>query len=65
MKALAQFVMRGRFQARLVAVVGAGSTPFCWISASVIALITLRRGVPQGFSLLAWAVMPAAAMLLV
>ncbi len=63
MKALAEFAMRGRFQSLLVAVLGAGSTLFCWVSASIIALMTLRRGVSQGFGLLAWAILPAAVLL--
>ncbi len=65
MKALAEFAMRGRFHALLIAVVGAGSTLFCWISAAVIALVTLRRGAPQGLGLLAWAILPAGAVMLV
>ena len=48
MKSLAEFVMRGRFQALLVSVAGAGSMMFCWISAAVIALVTLRRGAGHG-----------------
>ncbi len=48
MKGLAEFVMRGRFQALLVAVAGAGSLLFCWISAAVLALVTLRKGAGAG-----------------
>ena len=62
MKALASFVMRGRFQALVVTVAGAGSLLFCWISAAVLALVTLRKGVGQGAWLLAWAVLPAGAL---
>ena len=65
MKALAEFVMRGRFQALLVAVVGAGSLMFCWISAAVVALVTLRKGAGQGVWLFAWTLLPAGAMLYV
>jgi len=61
-KALASFVMRGRFQALVVTVAGAGSLLFCWISAAVLALVTLRKGVGQGAWLLAWAVLPAGAL---
>lgn len=60
MKFLAEFVMRGRFQALLVAVASAGSLLFCWISAAVVALVTLRKGAAQGLALLAWAALPAA-----
>lgn len=59
MKGIAAFVMRGRLQALVVAVGGAGSLLFCWISAAVIALITLRKGAGEGIWLFAWAVLPA------
>lgn len=64
MKGLAKFVMRGRLQALVVAVAGAGSLLFCWISAAAIALVTLRRGAAQGGWLLLWAVLPAGALML-
>ena len=63
MKGLAEFVMRSRFRALLVAVIGAGSLMFCWISAAVVALVTLRRGAQEGAWLLLWALLPAAALL--
>ena len=59
MKGLAEFVMRGRFQALLVTVAGAGSLLFCWISAAVVALVTLRKGAGPGAWLLMWALLPA------
>jgi hypothetical protein len=59
LRGLAAFVMRGRFQALLVAVVGAGSLMFCWVSAAAVALVTLRKGAGQGAWLLAWALLPA------
>lgn len=65
MKALAAFVMRGRFPALMVTVAGAGSLLFCWISAAVLALVTLRKGAGQGAWLLAWALLPAGALLYV
>ena len=64
MKGLAEFVMRGRFQALLVTVAGAGSLMLCWISAAVVALVILRKGVGQGGWLLLWALLPAGALLL-
>lgn len=64
MKALAEFVMRGRFRALLVTVAGAGSLMLCWISAAVLALVTLRRGAGQGAWLLLWALLPAGTLLL-
>ncbi|MFT6955582.1 MAG: hypothetical protein ACJAYC_000578 [Halieaceae bacterium] len=63
MKSLAEFVMRGRFQALLVTLAGAGSLMFCWISAAVIALVTLRQGLGQGAWLLMWALLPAGVLL--
>jgi hypothetical protein len=63
MKGLAAFVMRGRFQALLVTLAGAGSLLFCWISAAVVALVLLRKGVGAGLGLLAWALLPSGALL--
>ncbi len=63
MKGLAAFVMRGRFQALMVTVAGAGSLLFCWISAAVVALVTLRKGAGAGAWLLAWALLPSGALL--
>ena len=65
MKGLAEFVMRGRMQALMVTVAGAGSLLFCWISAAVIALVTLRKGVGQGMWLFVWAMLPAGVLLYV
>jgi len=48
LKGLAEFVMRGRWQALLVTVAGAGSLLFCWLSAAVLALVTLRKGAAAG-----------------
>jgi len=62
MKGLAQFVMRGRFQALLITVIGAGSLLFSPISAAVLALVTLRKGVGEGVWLLFWALLPAGSM---
>jgi len=62
-KGLAQFVMRGRFQALLVTVAGAGSLLFCWISAAVVALVTLRKGAGAGAWLLLWGLLPAGTLL--
>jgi len=63
LKGLASFVMRGRLQALLVTMAGASSMMFCWISASVVALVTLRRGAGQGAWLLMWALLPAGLLL--
>ena len=51
--------MRGRPHALAVAVAGAGSVLFSWISAAVIALVTLRKGAGEGAWLALWALLPA------
>jgi hypothetical protein len=50
-------------QALSVAVLGASTLVFAWISAAVIALVTLRRGPGAGAYILAWAVLPAGFLL--
>lgn len=65
MKGLAEFVMRGRLQALLVIVAGAGSLLFCWISAAALALIILRKGAGPGLWLFMWALLPAGTLLYV
>lgn len=63
MQALAQWVMRGPFQASLAAAL-AFSLPFLfWFGAAVIALVTLRLGPRTGLNIVPWAVLPAAAWL--
>jgi hypothetical protein len=63
-KALAEFVMRGRLHALLVVLVGVVSVVFCWVSAAALALVTLRKGAADGAWLLMWALLPAGALLL-
>jgi hypothetical protein len=65
MRFVAEYVMRGRNQALWVAVLGASSLMFSWISAAVLALVTLRRGPAEGVYILAWAVLPAGFLLAV
>ena len=60
MRGLAEFVMRGRWQALAVAILGSGSLLFGWISAAAIALVTLRKGAASGGWLVLWALLPAA-----
>lgn len=64
MRPLAEFVMRGRKQALLAALLATGTSYFYWIGAAVIALVTLRRGLRQGALILAWALLPALAQTL-
>jgi len=65
MRAVAEYVMRGRMQALWVAVLGACTLMFSWLSAAVIALVTLHRGPGEGVYILAWAVLPAGVLLAV
>jgi hypothetical protein len=55
--------MRGRLQALLVVVAGAGSLLFCWISAAAMALVTLRKGAGAGLWLFMWALLPSGTLL--
>lgn len=63
MRAVAEYVMRGRSQALWVSVLGASTWMFAWLSAAVLALVTLRRGATEGGYLLAWAILPAGFLL--
>ncbi len=65
MRAVAEYVMRGRNQALWVSVIGASTLMFSWLSAAVLALVTLRRGPGDGVYILAWAVLPAGFLLAV
>lgn len=62
MKALAEFIMRGRLQASLVALAG-NLVPL--ISPATVGLVTLRGGTANGLLILLWAALPlvAAAMI--
>lgn len=64
MRALAEFVMRGRAQAIGVAVAGIVLPFFVWISAAVVGLVVLRRSPQDAFIVLGWSVLAAAAMML-
>lgn len=64
MRGVASYVMRGRRQALLVALIGASTLMFAWISAAVIALVTMRRGLNEGAFILLWALLPAGYMAL-
>jgi len=59
MRALADFIMRGRVQATLV-VVGCAALPLMvWLSAAAGCLVLLRRGPKDAFGVLLWALLPA------
>lgn len=59
MRAIAEFIMRGRMQATLV-VVGTAALPLLfWLSAAASCLVLLRRGPKEAIGILAWAMLPA------
>src|SRR5690606_34096107 len=61
MRALAEFIMRGRMQATLV-VVGSAAVPLLfWLSAAASCLVLLRRGPRDAVGILVWAMLPALA----
>ncbi|WIO74977.1 hypothetical protein QP938_03470 [Porticoccaceae bacterium LTM1] len=59
MRALAEFIMRGRLQAAVVAFVG-NLLPF--ISPAAVGLVALRKGPLEGLLTLMWAVLPVVLM---
>ncbi|MBL4608973.1 MAG: hypothetical protein JKY01_14240 [Pseudomonadales bacterium] len=60
MRALAEYAMRDRRSAALVALL-LGMVPLVsWLSASVVALVVLKRGAAEGFLVALWALIPAA-----
>lgn len=59
MRAVAEFIMRGRMQATLV-VVGSAALPLLfWLCAASGSLVLLRRGMSDAFGILVWALLPA------
>ena len=62
MRGVAEFVMRGRWQALLVICISAGTVLFFWVGAAALALVTLRRGLTEGLILLMWSLLPASAV---
>lgn len=60
MRSLAEYIMRGRSQAVIVAVITAGIPMLFWIAASAVGLVTLRRGMKDGGIVCVWAMIPAA-----
>ncbi|WP_415844114.1 hypothetical protein ACMYUJ_11695 [Stutzerimonas zhaodongensis] len=59
MRALADFIMRGRMQA-IVVVAGSASLPMLfWLCAAAGSLVLLRRGLSDALGVLVWAVLPA------
>ncbi len=60
MRAVAEFIMRGRAQALIVAVPSAGTAIFFWVGAAAIGLVTLRKGAYEGGLVCLWSLLPAA-----
>jgi hypothetical protein len=59
MRGLAEFVMRGRWQALAVAVSGSVLVVAAPFSAAAVALVTMGRGVRDGTWVVLWALLPA------
>lgn len=59
MRALAEFVMRGRTQAIAVAALAVSSQLLAIVGVAVVGLVTLRRGAKDGLIVMAWAQLPA------
>lgn len=61
MRALADFIMRGRVQATVV-VAGCAAMPLLfWLSAAAGSLVLLRRGFKDASSVIVWGILPALA----
>ena len=61
MRALADFIMRGRVQASIV-VAGCAALPLLfWLSAAAGSLVFLRRGFKDASSVIVWGILPALA----
>ena len=59
MRAIAEFIMRGRMQATLVVVVSAALPLLFWLSAAAGSLVLLRRGWSDALGIHVWALLPA------
>lgn len=58
MRALADFVMRGRLQATFAVVIAAALPLLFWVSAAAGSLVVLRRGLNDALGIVAWALLP-------
>ena len=59
MRDLAEFIMRGRWQALAVAVIGSVLVIAAPVSAAAIALVTLGRSMRDGAWVALWSMLPA------
>jgi len=55
MRALAEFIMKGRLQAVAVAGLGVGTLMFAWVGVAAAALVMLRKGLSEGAYVVFWA----------
>ncbi|MGE8460790.1 MAG: hypothetical protein ACN6P0_06885 [Pseudomonas capeferrum] len=62
MRALADFIMRGRVQATLVMVISAVLPLLFWLSAAAGSLVLLRRGFKDASTVIAFGLLPAVAI---
>lgn len=58
MRFLAEFVMRGRRQAILVALLFTVLPLLGWVADAIVALVTLRKGTKEGAIVLIWVILP-------
>ncbi len=65
MQFLARYAMQGHRQAVAIATICTAIPLLFWVSAAIIALITLRKGVTEGVTLLLWASLPAITWLVI
>lgn len=59
MRALAEYIMRGRRQAALVLGLTAALPLLFWLSAAGASLVLLRKGLTQSLNVIVWALLPA------
>lgn len=61
MRALAEYIMRGRKQATLAVAVSTAVPLLFWLGAAALALIVLRRGLADAMPVMVWGALPALA----
>lgn len=54
-----QFLMRGRRESAIAAMLTAAVPFLGWISLAIVCLVTLRKGMREGFFVLCWSIIPA------
>lgn len=55
----AQFVLKRRMNAALLAIIFAALPYFSWLSAVIVGLYTLRKGAHEGFVVCLWSILPS------